>query len=117
MTRQLGLDLDPPLETPSSKRSEEQCFLEWASGEWGRVHERIMTVRWARDLAIVRPLLRLHGADELKARWLGFIRTMDEYFARRGWDIPTFCANVDRYWGQEDRVVLVQRAIRRRRRG
>jgi hypothetical protein len=68
-----------------------------------------MTVRWARDVALVRPLLRLHGAEELRRRWKAFIATMDEYFARRGWDVPSFSAAIDRYRGDVDRVPLVRR--------
>jgi len=68
-----------------------------------------MTVRWARDLALIRPLLRHHGEDELKARWRGFIRTMDEYLARRGRDVPSFSAAIDRYAAQNDRAEWVRR--------
>jgi hypothetical protein len=67
-----------------------------------------MTVRWARDLTLVRPLLRLHGDEELKRRWQAYIATMDEYLARRGWDIPSFSAAVDRFRGGRDLVPLVR---------
>jgi hypothetical protein len=68
-----------------------------------------MTVRWARDLAIIRPLLQIHGEEELKCRWKAYLGTMDEYFARRGWDVPSFSAAIDRYRGERDIVPLVRR--------
>ncbi len=67
-----------------------------------------MTVRWPRDLALIKPLLQLHGEEELRARWQAHLRTMDEHLARRGWNIPSFSDSVDRYSGDRDRVELVR---------
>ena len=101
--------------TPPPKNSCERTWLASAAAVWAEVHQRKMTIRWARDVSIMRPLLRQHGADELKDRWWAYVRTMNTYFAKRGWDIPTFAANVDRYWGKDDRVALVLRAGERNR--
>jgi hypothetical protein len=97
----------PPL--PKSKRTPEQEWLAWAAEEWAAAQGANMTVRWARDVTLIRPLLGLHGEEELKRRWKGFVRTMDEYFARRGWDIPSFSTAVDRYRGDVDIVPIVRR--------
>ena len=100
---------DPSDKRPHPKRTTEQAWLDWAAAEWARCHQAAMTVRWARDIALIKPLLRLHGEDELKRRWKGFLATADEYFARRGWDVPSFSAAIDRYRGEVDLVPLVRR--------
>jgi hypothetical protein len=99
---------DANAETKTPKRTPEQQWLAWAAMEWAQAHQSRMTVRWARDLALIRPLLRLHGEEELKRRWVAFLTTMDQYFARRGWDIPSFSVAIDRYLGNRDRVPLVR---------
>jgi len=99
----------PATPLPKPKRSPEQEWLTWAAEEWAAFQGAKMTVRWARDVTIIRPLLSLHGDEELKRRWKGFVRTMDEYFARRGWDIPSFSTAVDRYRGDVDIVPIVRR--------
>jgi hypothetical protein len=105
----LRLALLPKPEPKTSKRTPEQAWLAWAAAQWADFHGAPMTVRWARDLALLRPLLRLHGDEELKRRWQAFLATMDEYFARRGWDVPSFAAAVDRYLGHQDRVPVTRR--------
>jgi hypothetical protein len=111
MSDQLFLPLagQPAPEPKPSNRTPEQAWLDWAAAEWEAFHQAPMTVRWARDLALIRPILRLHGPEELKRRWAAFVATMDEYFARRGWDIPSFSVSIDRYRGGVDRVPLVRR--------
>jgi hypothetical protein len=109
MPRQLDLGLDLPPEKPGRARTPEQQWLTWAASEWTRFNGATMTVRWARDLALVRPLLKLHGDRELRLRWNAYLATMDEYFARRGWDVPSFSAAIDRYRGSTDLVPIVRR--------
>jgi hypothetical protein len=110
MTKQLEMDLALPIKTISPKLIPERLWLEWAASEWSAFHGgQQMTIRWARDIALIRPLLRQHGDKEIKARWGAFIRTMDEYFARKGWDIPSFSACIDRYCGSRDLVPIVRR--------
>lgn len=117
MAKQLTLPMDalPAPKAKPPKCTPEQAWLAWAAAEWAAFHRAPMTIRWARDVTLIRPLLHLHGEDELKLRWQAFISTMDEYFARRGWDVPCFCAAIDRYLGKTDRVPLVrQRQISER---
>jgi hypothetical protein len=111
MPNQLTLPMPdlPENEPKARKRTPEQAWLAWAASEWTRFQGAPMTVRWARDLTLVRPLLRLHGEQELKLRWNGYLATMDEYFARRGWDVPSFSAAIDRYRGSTDLVPIVRR--------
>jgi hypothetical protein len=111
MPNQLTLPLAelPDSKATAPKRTPEQAWLDWAAAEWAAFHRAKMTVRWARDVALIRPLLRLHGDDELKRRWHAFVTTMDEYFARRGWDVPSFSVAIDRYCGGLDRVPIVRR--------
>jgi hypothetical protein len=104
-----GLPNPPERKAKTRQRTAEQAWLDWASAEWAAYHRAPMTVRWARDLALIKPLLRLHGEEELKLRWRGFLSTMDEYFARRGWDVPSFSTAIDRYRGELDLVPLVRR--------
>ena len=90
-----------------------RAWLERAAQAWSEVHGRPMTVRWARDAALIAPLLRLHGPDELARRWCAYIETLDPFLARRGWDVPTFASCVDRYAGDRDRAEEVAlRALR-----
>lgn len=102
MPRQLELNLGLPPEKPGPARSREQQWLDWAAAEWADYRHRKMTVRWARDLALIKPLLALHGDEELKARWRAHIRTTDEYIARKGWNVPSFSESIDRYVGERD---------------
>ena len=99
MAKQLTLTLSdlPAPKAKDRKRTPEQAWLAWAAEAWAAFHQAKMTVRWARDLVLVRPLLQLHGEEELKRRWKAYVATMDEYFARRGWDVPSFSAAIDRY--------------------
>jgi len=114
MARQLSLLLSsPPPSRPT--QTTEQRWLAWAATEWGLIHGRPMTIRWPRDLALIRPLLRQHGEDEIKARWRAHVRTTDEYLARKGWNVPSFSESVDRYLGDRDRVDLVHLWNRRQR--
>jgi len=105
----------PPPSKPGRERSSEQQWLDWAANEWCQYRNRPMTVRWARDLALIKPLLRLHGEDELKARWRAHVRSMDEYIARKGWNIPSFSESVDRYAGDRDVAEAVRDLNLRRR--
>ncbi len=82
--------------------SDPRRWLREAARAWGEVHGREMTVRWARDVALIKPLLRQHGVEELAARWCTYVQTMDPYLARRGWDVPTFSACIDRFDGEVD---------------
>jgi hypothetical protein len=112
MPNQLILPIPEIADSPDSretKRTPEHAWLAWAASQWASFHGSPMTVRWARDIALIRPLLRLHGEKELKSRWVAFVTTMDEYFARRGWDIPSFSRAIDRYVGLEDRVPQTRR--------
>ena len=111
MANQFTLPLTdlPALKAPERKRTPEQAWLAWAAEVWAACHQAKMTIRWARDLALIRPLLQLHGDEELKRRWTAYVTTMDEYFARRGWDVPSFSAAIDRYRGGQDRVPLARR--------
>jgi hypothetical protein len=68
-----------------------------------------MSLRWQRDVVLLRPLLHQLGEEELRARWRAYVRTMDEYLARKGWNVPTFAQCIDRYVGEEDRAELVRR--------
>jgi len=77
-------------------------WLQHAARTWCEVHGREMTVRWARDVTLIKPLLRQHGPAELAARWCAYVQTMDPYLARRGWDVPTFSACIDRFDGEVD---------------
>jgi hypothetical protein len=102
--------LTPPSpSSPGPKQRPEHRWLEWAAQEWQEIHGTPMTVRWPRDLALIRPMLRLHGEDELKARWRAHVRATDEYLARKGWNVPSFSESIDRYLGDRDRVELVRR--------
>ena len=103
------LDLLPRPDPSPKKRSTDQQWLDWAAGDWEQFHGRKPTIRWARDLALIKPLLRLHGEEELKLRWSAFVRTMDEYLARRGWNVPCFAECVDRFDSHRDRAELVRR--------
>ena len=89
-------------------RAPDQLWLEWAAAEWREVHLAEMTVRWARDVALIKPLLRQHGDDEIKARWRAHVRTADEYLARKGWNVPSFVESIDRYLGDRDRVAMLR---------
>jgi hypothetical protein len=111
MAKQLTLTLSdlPAPKAKDRKRTPEQAWLAWAAEAWAAFHQAKMTVRWARDLVLVRPLLQLHGEEELKRRWKAYVATMDEYFARRGWDVPSFSAAIDRYRGECDLVPIVRR--------
>jgi len=111
MPKQLSLPLpDISQDYPKLRnKTPEQVWLLWASSEWMRLHRVKMTLRWPRDLALVRPLLRLHGELELKLRWNAYIATPDEYFARRGWDIPSFSSAIDRFHGSHDLVPIARR--------
>lgn len=103
---QLDLPIDvPPATVPDTL--DPRRWLEHAARTWSEVHDRQMTVRWARDLAIIKPLLRLHGSDELAARWRAYIATEDPFLARRGWDVPTFSTCIDRYAGDIDRAMSI----------
>ena len=111
MAKQLTLplaDLPASKARGERKRTPEQAWLIWAAEEWAAFHGSKMTVRWARDLALIHPLLQLHGEEELRRRWKAYMTTMDEYFARRGWDVPTFSMAIDRYRGDWDRVPVVR---------
>jgi len=82
-------------------------WLQQAALAWTELNGPKMTVRWARDVAIIKPLLRLHGWDELTARWKAYINTDDLFFATRGWNIPTFSTCVDRFAGGKDRAAYI----------
>ncbi len=114
MAKQLELRLDVPANAPRTQ-TPEQRWLEWAAREWRNIHGGPMTLRWHRDLALIKPLLQLHGETELTARWRAHVRTMDEFLARRGWNVPSFASCIDRYLGDQDRADLVRRWNQRRR--
>jgi hypothetical protein len=114
MPKQLELNIDISSESPivNSKSSPERQWLLWAAQVWHELNggaQQKMTVRWARDLALIRPLLRLHGEQELKLRWQAYVTTVDEYFARRGWDVPSFSFAIDRYRGNIDLAPIIRR--------
>ncbi len=105
---QLELGMDLPAHPAPVADTDPRRWLKWAAMEWRTFHQREMTVRWARDLSLIKPLLRQHGADELSARWRAYVQTMDEYIARRGWDVPTFSTSIDRYAGDTDCAEIVR---------
>jgi hypothetical protein len=100
--RQLALLDDDASEPGPEALHDARRWLQQAARAWGEVHQREMTVRWARDVALIKPLLRQHGPAELCARWCAYVRTMDPYLARRGWDVPTFSVCIDRFDGVVD---------------
>jgi hypothetical protein len=107
--RQLDLLATSDAALPPTARA----WLERAAHAWTAVHDRPMTAHWPRDAALIAPLLRLHGPDELAARWCACIETLDPFLARKGWDVPTFAFCVDRYAGDHDRAEKVGlRALR-----
>jgi hypothetical protein len=98
------LDLLANLAPAAQTKPDVRRWLQQAAQLWSQVHQRPMTVRWARDLALLKPLLALHGWDELAARWRAYITTADPFLATRGWDVPTFSRCIDRYLGHRDRA-------------
>jgi len=82
-------------------------WLQHAARAWCEVHGREMTVRWARDVALIKPLLRQHGWNDLARRWCSYVQTLEPRLARRGWDVPSFSACIDRFDGAVDRAEQV----------
>ncbi len=107
-SKQLALCMELPPVPQADGKTDPRKWLQWAAREWGEFHQRQMTVRWARDVALIRPLLRQHGTQELAARWSAYVQTPDEYLARRGWDVPSFSTSIDRYAGRADCVEAVR---------
>jgi hypothetical protein len=112
MPKQLRLKL--PVTTERMTSTERQWLL-WAAAEWKVAHGQNLTIRWPRDIALIKPLLHLHGEEELKSRWRAYVRTIDEYLARKGWNVPGFSESIDRYEGDVDRVEQVRDFNRRQR--
>jgi len=112
---QKQLDLLPDIFSSKPARSADaRTWLLRAAATWSDFHRRPMTVKWARDVTLVRPLLRQHGEHELLARWGAYVRAPDEYLARRGWDVPGFSRSIDRFKGNTDVAENVRRWLRLR---